>query len=254
MAYPFQNIEKKWQEYWNAHESNKVERDSTRPKYYVMSMLPYPSGAGLHMGHPIGYTGCDIVARYKRMSGFNVLHPMGWDAFGLPAEQYAVKNKLHPRTTTEANIKSFRKQLDALGYGYDWSRQIDTTDPEFFKWTQWIFLKIYNSYFDTKEHKAKSVDDLIKKFEANGSADIPVQKPRDFKEFSADEWKKFSGKEKAAVLSNFRLAFISDAPVNWCPELGTVLANEEVAEQQEKRLYRHPTQYASVDAAHHRLC
>lgn len=234
MAYPFKNIEKKWQDYWNAHESNKVVLDSGKPKYYVMDMLPYPSGAGLHMGHPVGYTGSDIVARYKRMSGFNVLHPMGWDAFGLPAEQYAVKNKLHPRATTVENIKNFRAQLDSLGLGYDWSRQIDTTDPNFFKWTQWIFLKIYNSYFDTKVHAARPIEELIKNIEANGTKNISAQKPRDFKEFSATEWKNFSNKDKAQILSNFRLAYISDAPVNWCPELGTVLANEEVAEQQEK--------------------
>ncbi|MFI5263659.1 MAG: leucine--tRNA ligase, partial [Candidatus Kapaibacterium sp.] len=223
MAYPFNTIEKKWQDYWNAHESNKVVRDPAKPKYYVMDMLPYPSGAGLHMGHPIGYTGSDIVARYKRMSGFNVLHPMGWDAFGLPAEQYAVKNKLHPRATTVENIKNFRSQLDSLGFGYDWSRQIDTTDPKFFKWTQWIFLKIYNSYFDQKEQKAKPIEELVKKFEAEGSID-----------FSSKDWKSFSNKKKSDILSKYRLAYISDAPVNWCPELGTVLANEEVAEQQEK--------------------
>ncbi len=234
MPYPFQTIEKKWQEYWNAHESNKVVLDSSKPKYYVMDMLPYPSGAGLHMGHPIGYTGSDIVARYKKMSGFNVLHPMGWDAFGLPAEQYAVKNKLHPRETTVQNIKNFRAQLDSLGLGYDWSRQIDTTDPKFFKWTQWIFLKIYNSYFDTKENAARPIENVISLFEKSGSQNTPAQKPRDFKEFSASEWKNFSNKERSKVLSNFRLAYISDAPVNWCPELGTVLANEEVAEQQEK--------------------
>ena len=223
MAYPFRNIEKKWQDYWNAHESSKVGRDPSKPKYYVMDMLPYPSGAGLHMGHPIGYTGSDIVARYKRMSGFNVLHPMGWDAFGLPAEQYAVKNKLHPRATTVENIKSFRAQLDSLGYGYDWSRQIDTTDPKFYKWTQWIFLKIYNSYFDPKENKAKPIEELIKKFENEGSQD-----------FSTNDWESFSNKKRSDILAKYRLAYIADAPVNWCPELGTVLANEEVAEQEEK--------------------
>jgi leucyl-tRNA synthetase len=223
MAYPFQQIEKKWQLFWNVNDSNKVIRDPNKAKYYVMSMLPYPSGAGLHMGHPIGYTACDIVARYKRMTGYNVLHPMGWDAFGLPAEQYAVKNKLHPKITTEKNINTFKAQLESLGYSYDWSRQINTTDPEYFKWTQWIFLKIYNSYFDEKEHKAKPIEDLIKKFEKDGSDT-----------FSSSEWKNFSNKKKADILSRYRLAYLSDAPVNWCPELGTVLANEEVAEQEEK--------------------
>ncbi|MEP7233671.1 MAG: leucine--tRNA ligase [Ignavibacteriota bacterium] len=223
MAYPFQNVEKKWQDVWKTNESNKAVIDPEKAKYYVMDMLPYPSGAGLHMGHPIGYTASDIVARYKKMSGYNVLHPMGWDAFGLPAEQYAVKNKLHPRTTTVENIKNFRIQLDSLGLGYDWSRQIDTTDPKFFKWTQWIFLKIYNSYFDPIERKAKPIEELIKGFQTKGSND-----------FTAKEWSAFSNKKRADVLSKFRLAYISDAPVNWCPELGTVLANEEVAEQQEK--------------------
>ncbi|MEI8135644.1 MAG: leucine--tRNA ligase [bacterium] len=223
MAYPFQQIETKWQAYWQTHESNRVERDAAKPKYYVMPMLPYPSGAGLHMGHPISYTGCDIVARYKRMSGCNVLHPMGWDAFGLPAEQYAVKNKLHPKVTTEVNIASFRRQLDALGYSYDWSRQINTTDPSFFKWTQWIFLKIYNSYFDPIENKAKPIENLIRLLESEGG-----------KNFSSSEWKSFSKKKQSEILSQYRLAYLSDAPVNWCPELGTVLANEEVVEQQEK--------------------
>ena len=238
MAYPFQNIEKKWQEYWNAHESNKVVRDSAKPKYYVMDMLPYPSGAGLHMGHPIGYTGSDIVARYKKMCGFNVLHPMGWDAFGLPAEQYAVKNKLHPRETTVENIKNFRSQLDSLGLGYDWSRQIDTTDPKFFKWTQWIFLKIYNSYFDTKENAAKPIEELVRHLEKFGTKDLPCdvrkEEKREVVQFGPDQWKKESIIFQQDYLQRCRLAYTSEAPVNWCPELGTVLANEEVAEQKEK--------------------
>ncbi len=223
MAYPFKNIETKWQEYWRTNDSNHAITDLTKPKYYVMDMLPYPSGAGLHMGHPFGYTATDIIARYKKMAGFNVLHPMGWDAFGLPAEQYAVKNKKHPRETTEVNIMNFRRQLDMLGLGYDWNREINTTDPGFFKWTQWIFLKIYNSYFDANENKAKPIDDLIAKFEREGSED-----------FSANEWQSYSNKQKADILSKYRLAYLHNAPVNWCPELGTVLANEEVSEQEEK--------------------
>jgi leucyl-tRNA synthetase len=223
MPYPFGTIEKKWQEYWRANDSNRVATGSSKPKYYVMDMLPYPSAAGLHVGHPLGYTATDIIYRYKRMNGFNVLHPMGWDAFGLPAEQYAVKNKLHPRATTAENIVGFRRQLDMLGLGYDWNREINSTDPNFFKWTQWIFLLIYNSYFDTKENKAKPIAELIKKFESKGGEG-----------FSASDWKSFSNKKKADVLSNYRLAYLHDAPVNWCPELGTVLANEEVAEQEEK--------------------
>lgn len=234
MAYPFKNIESKWQNKWREQDIYKVATDPTLPKYYVMSMLPYPSGAGLHMGHPIGYTASDIVARYKRMSGFNVLHPMGWDAFGLPAEQYAVKNKKHPNETTVENVKNFRRQLDMLGYSYDWSREINTTDPGYFKWTQWIFLKIYNSYYDTKVCHAKPIDELIAYFDKHGSSFVPAMLPKDFVTFSSLEWQQASAKHKADILSGFRLAYLSDAPVNWCPELGTVLANEEVAEQEEK--------------------
>ncbi|HEY6172606.1 MAG TPA: leucine--tRNA ligase [Candidatus Kapabacteria bacterium] len=223
MAYPFNEIEPKWQDHWRENHSSRAPLDSSKPKYYVMDMLPYPSGAGLHMGHPFGYTGTDIIARYKKMNGFNVLHPMGWDAFGLPAEQYAVKMKLHPSITTAENIINFRKQLDMLGYGYDWDREINSTDPDFFKWTQWIFLKIYNSYFDTTENKAKPIEGLIRKFEAEGGDG-----------FSATDWTSFTNKRKADILANFRLAYLHDAPVNWCPELGTVLANEEVPEQEEK--------------------
>ena len=234
MAYPFKNIESKWQNKWREQDIYRVATDPSLPKYYVMSMLPYPSGAGLHMGHPIGYTASDIVARYKRMSGFNVLHPMGWDAFGLPAEQYAVKNKKHPNDTTVENVKNFRRQLDMLGYSYDWSREINTTDPGYFKWTQWIFLKIYNSYYDTKVCHAKPIDELIAYFDKHGSSFVPAMLPKDFKTFSSLEWQQASEKHKADILSGFRLAYLSDAPVNWCPELGTVLANEEVAEQEEK--------------------
>jgi len=234
MAYPFTEIEAKWQEYWRAHETARVETDPTKPKYYVMDMLPYPSGAGLHIGHPVGYTASDIVARYKKMAGFNVLHPMGWDAFGLPAEQYAVRNKLHPRITTEQNVATFHRQLDSLGYFYDWHREINTTDPNYFKWTQWIFLKIYNSYFDTEANKARPVADLEKHLESHGTHGIPCSLPTRAPQFSGAEWKGFTSKQKEDFLQLCRLAYIADAPVNWCPELGTVLANEEVAEQEEK--------------------
>jgi leucyl-tRNA synthetase len=223
VAYPFGEIEKKWQEYWRVHNLYKAPLDTSKPKYYVMDMLPYPSGVGLHMGHPFGYTGTDIIARYKKMNGFNVLHPMGWDAFGLPAEQYAVKNKLHPSITTAENVINFRKQLDMLGLGYAWEREINTTDPKFFKWTQWIFLKIYNSYFDTSANKAKPISELVARFEKEGGNG-----------FSASEWASYSNKQKTDILAGYRLAYLHDAPVNWCPELGTVLANEEVAEQEEK--------------------
>jgi leucyl-tRNA synthetase len=223
MAYPFSEIERKWQAFWYENKIFSAKTGSDKPKYYVMDMLPYPSGSGLHMGHPIGYTATDIIARYKMMNGFNVLHPMGWDAFGLPAEQYAVKNKIHPSIATAANVKNFRRQLDMLGLGYDWDREINSTDPNYYKWSQWIFLLIYNSYFDPTEKKAKPIDDLIAKFEQSGSDT-----------FSADDWKNFSAKQKADILAKYRLAYLADAPVNWCPELGTVLANEEVAEQEEK--------------------
>jgi leucyl-tRNA synthetase len=234
MAYPFSEIEPKWQQLWATTEPNKATLNLNLPKYYVMDMLPYPSGAGLHMGHPVGYTASDIVARYKRMDGFNVLHPIGWDAFGLPAEQYAIKNKLHPLAASKENIKNFRRQLAMLGYSFDWSREIDTTDPNYFKWTQWIFLKIYNSYYDTTANAARPIENLIAYFERHGSSLIPAQLPKDFKTFSSSQWEAFSNKQKSDVLSGFRLAYLSDAPVNWCPELGTVLANEEVAEQEEK--------------------
>jgi len=202
--YRFNEIEKKWQEYWDSNKTFKVsEADKSKPKYYVLDMFPYPSGQGLHVGHPEGYTASDIVSRYKRMKGFNVLHPIGWDAFGLPAEQYAVQSGTHPAQTTQKNIDNMRRQIKSLGFSYDWDRQVDTTDPKYFKWTQWIFLKFYNSYFDEKEQKAKPIEEL------------PI--PDDLSE---------EGKTK--YIDAHRLAYESFAPVNWCPELGTVLANEEV--------------------------
>jgi leucyl-tRNA synthetase len=231
MAYPFSDIEPKWQNFWQEHQTFVVKNDSPKPKYYVMDMLPYPSGTGLHMGHPIGYTASDIVARYKKLAGFNVLHPMGWDAFGLPAEQFAVKNKMHPSIATEANAANFKRQLNALGYAYDWSREINTTDPKYFKWTQWIFLKLFNSYYDPNAESAKPIEELVSHLEKRGTEKFPVASTESF---TPSEWKVASAKTKADFLANFRLAYISNQPVNWCPELGTVLANEEVAEQQEK--------------------
>ncbi len=241
MAYPFSEIEQKWQDAWRAGEVYRVRRDETKPKYYVMDMFAYPSGEGLHMGHPLSYTAVDVMMRLKRMQGFNTLRPTGWDAFGLPAEQYAVKNKLHPRVTTERNIANFKRQLESLGYGYDWSREINTTDPNYFKWTQWIFLKFYNSYFDTIEQKAKPIEDLVHHIEKYGTANLPCSgavsapgsagKPS---HYTSEEWLRASNKERADFLAYCRLAYVSDAPVNWCPELGTVLANEEVADQEEK--------------------
>ncbi|AQT68299.1 Leucine--tRNA ligase [Anaerohalosphaera lusitana] len=202
-TYDHQEIEKKWQKVWENNRTFKVELDSSKPKYYVLDMFPYPSGQGLHVGHPEGYTATDIVSRYKRMKGFNVLHPMGFDSFGLPAEQYAVKTGTHPAITTKKNIANMRRQIKALGFSYDWDREVQTTDPDYYKWTQWIFLKFYNSYFDEKEQKAKPIEEL------------PIPDG-------------LSEEEKEAYIADHRLAYESEAPVNWCPELGTVLANEEV--------------------------
>lgn len=209
MSYPFRNIEEKWQAAWEKAKTFRTPEDRTRPKYYVLDMFPYPSGAGLHVGHPEGYTATDIVARYKRMRGFNVLHPMGWDAFGLPAERYAMKTGIHPAITTEQNIGNFRRQLKALGFSYDWEREVNTTDPGYYKWTQWIFLQIFNSWFDPQQQKARPIGEL------------PV--PAELK-------KKGREKDKEQFVNSKRLAYIAEMPVNWCAELGTVLANEEVEE------------------------
>jgi len=234
LSYPFSEIELKWQEYWRSHETYRVRRDPSKLKYFVMDMFPYPSGEGLHMGHPLSYTATDVVARMKRMQGFATMHATGWDAFGLPAEQYAVKYKLHPRITTERNIATYRRQLDSLGFGYDWSREINTTDPNYFKWTQWIFLKFFNSYYDNKEDRAKPIDGLIRHIASRGTHSIPCSLPRDTKHYTAAEWNAATNKQRADFLAQCRLAYVADAPVNWCPELGTVLANEEIAEQEEK--------------------
>lgn len=209
MSYPFDKIEKKWQQYWDENNTFKVVEDSDKPKYYILDMFPYPSGAGLHVGHPEGYTATDIISRYKRMNGFNVLHPMGWDAFGLPAERYAMQTGIHPSITTQQNISTFKRQIKMLGLSYDWSREVNTTDPKYYKWTQWIFLKIYNSWFDKKAGKARPISEL------------PI--PDGLNE-----------KEKYDFISKHRLAYLAEMPVNWCGELGTVLANEEVDEWVEK--------------------
>ncbi len=229
MAYPFQTIEPKWQQYWDDNKTFRTEDGSAKPKVYVLDMYPYPSGAGLHVGHPEGYTATDILCRYKRMQGFNVLHPIGWDAFGLPAERYAMQTNIHPRITTEQNINTFRRQIKMLGLSYDWSREVDTTDPNYYRWTQWIFLKIYSSWYDKRANKARHIQTLEQELEQQGSKDLQVEQ-----QFSADEWKKKSTKEKHDFLAQFRLCYIAEIPVNWCEALGTVLANEEVAEWTEK--------------------
>ncbi len=235
--YNFNEIEKKWQNFW---ETNKTfaakDYDKSKPKYYVLDMFPYPSAQGLHVGHPEGYTASDIVARYKRMKGFNVLHPIGWDAFGLPAEQYAVKTGTHPAITTQQNIENMRRQIKALGFSYDWDRQVDTTDPKYYKWTQWIFLKFFNSYFDQTEQKARPISELIKKLDAgklcvgtDGQAVAANLVPAVMGEpVGTRKWYELNKEEKEEFIDEHRLAYEDEVPVNWCPELGTVLANEEV--------------------------
>jgi leucyl-tRNA synthetase len=233
MEYNFREIEKKWQDEWRKQGTYKVANSSDKPKYYVLDMFPYPSGAGLHVGHPLGYIASDIVARYKRLNGFNVLHPMGYDSFGLPAEQYAIQTGQHPKKTTEDNIARYREQLDKIGFSFDWSREVRTSDPSYYKWTQWIFLKIFGSWYNCKTDKAEPIETLIAVFEKEGfngethrvlTGDIE----HEVQPFTAEQWKNFSEKEKSDILMNFRLAYLGNAWVNWCPALGTVLANDEV--------------------------
>jgi leucyl-tRNA synthetase len=222
MEYNFRKIEQDWQQKWAATGANKVSNDFTRPKFYVLDMFPYPSGTGLHVGHPLGYIASDIYARYKRLKGFNVLHPMGYDSFGLPAEQYALETGQHPAVTTEKNIATFRTQLDKIGFSFDWSRELRTSDPNYYKWTQWIFLQLFKSWYNPVNNKAESIDSLISIFENEGSA------PTQADSFNAEEWKAFTDARKQEILMNYRLAFSSYGEVNWCEALGTVLANDEV--------------------------
>ena len=227
MEYNPQSIERKWRDYWEKNEVYRVSNESDKPKYYVLDMFPYPSGAGLHVGHPLGYIASDIYARYKRMKGFNVLHPMGYDAFGLPAEQYAIDTGIHPSVSTDANIKQYRSQMDHLGFSFDWSREFRTSDPDFYKWTQWIFQLLFDSYYDTGADKAKPITELIAQFETSGSSGVKAANQND-KTFTAAGWKAMSATEQSDILTNFRMAFRKVAYVNWCEVLGTVLANDEV--------------------------
>ena len=229
MDYNFKEIEKKWQSYWAANHTFKAEIDNTRPKYYVLDMFPYPSGAGLHVGHPLGYIASDIYSRYKRLCGFNVLHPMGYDAFGLPAEQYAIQTGQHPATTTEKNIARYREQLDRIGFSYDWDREVRTCDPGYYKWTQWAFLKMFGSWYDNVQQKARPIEELEALFASEGNLSVDAA-CGEVKPFSADRWKGFSDKEKSDVLMQYRIAYQGETAVNWCPALGTVLANDEVKE------------------------
>ena len=227
MEYNFKEIEKRWQEYWIKNKTYKVTEDNNKPKYYVLDMFPYPSGAGLHVGHPLGYIASDIFSRYKRSKGFNVLHPMGYDAYGLPAEQYAIQTGQHPAITTEQNINRYHEQLDKIGFSFDWSREIRTCDPEYYHWTQWAFIRMFNSYFCQQKQQARPIEELIQKFETNGTEGLDIA-CTDELSFTAEQWNAKSDKEKQEILLNYRIAYLADTTVNWCPELGTVLANDEV--------------------------
>ena len=230
MDYKFQEIEKKWQKQWVDDQTYKVTEDKTRPKYYVLNMFPYPSGAGLHVGHPLGYIASDIYARYKRLKGFNVLNPMGYDAYGLPAEQYAIKTGQHPAITTEQNIAHYREQLDKIGFSFDWDREVRTCDPKYYHWTQWAFEKMFNSYYDNRLKKAQPIEQLIAHFEQQGTEDLDVAQTDETLSFTADEWKAMDDKQKSDTLMNYRIAYKGETMVNWCAGLGTVLANDEVVE------------------------
>ena len=229
MEYNFKEIEKKWQRYWKDNKIYQVEVDHTKPKFYVLDMFPYPSGAGLHVGHPLGYIASDIYARYKRLKGFNVLHPMGYDAYGLPAEQYAIQTGQHPEITTNQNINRYREQMDKIGFCYDWNREVRTCDPKYYKWTQWAFLKMFKSYYNTEFEKARPIEELVEYFEKHGTKDCPAHTNGN-NDFTADEWKAFSKVEKENILMDYRIAYRGNTMVNWCAKLGTVLANDEVSE------------------------
>lgn len=229
MEYNFKDVEKKWQSYWKENQTYKVDIDSSKPKYYVLDMFPYPSGAGLHVGHPLGYIASDIYSRYKRLKGFNVLHPMGFDAYGLPAEQYAIQTGQHPAVTTEKNIARYREQLDKIGFSFDWDREVRTCEPEYYKWTQWAFIQMFNHWFNNDTQKAEPIARLVEIFQKEGNKNVNAT-ASETPIFTAAEWNAKSDKEKQSVLLNYRIAYLADTMVNWCPQLGTVLANDEVKE------------------------
>ena len=228
MDYKPQEIEPKHQQKWAESNLYKTDNRSDKPKFYVLDMFPYPSGAGLHVGHPLGYIASDISSRCKRLKGFNVLHPMGFDSFGLPAEQYAIETGRHPAVTTDNNIATFKGQLAKMGFSYDWSREIRTSSPEFYKHTQWIFMQLFNSWYNKNTDRAEPISDLVAEFEQNGNADIRAACDEDTAPFTAENWENFSEKEKSDTLLQYRLTYLSEATVNWCPAMGTVLANDEV--------------------------
>lgn len=228
MDYQFRDLEKKWQKFWAEKQTYKVENSSSKPKYYVLDMFPYPSGAGLHVGHPLGYIASDIFARYKRLKGFNVLHPMGYDSFGLPAEQYAIQTGQHPALTTEQNIATYRRQLDQIGFSFDWSREVRTSDPSYYKWTQWIFMQLFNSWYNLGADKAEPIEKLIAHFESKGSEGVSAVSDEEILSFSADEWKQMPEADQQRELLKYRITYLRESTVNWCAALGTVLANDEV--------------------------
>jgi leucyl-tRNA synthetase len=228
MSYHFNEIEAKWQKYWAENQTFKAKNKSDLPKFYVLDMFPYPSGAGLHVGHPLGYIASDIYARFKRHKGFNVLHPQGYDSFGLPAEQYAIQTGQHPAITTEDNIKRYRQQLDQIGFSFDWSREVRTSEPDYYRWTQWIFIQLFDSWYDKNEDKARTISDLETIFSSEGNTNVNAACDEDIASFSAGEWDSFSSEEKQQILLKYRLTYLAETEVNWCPELGTVLANDEI--------------------------
>ena len=229
MDYNFREIEKKWQQRWVDNKTYKVTEDKSKKKFYVLNMFPYPSGAGLHVGHPLGYIASDIYARFKRLQGFNVLNPMGYDAFGLPAEQYAIQTGQHPAITTVNNINRYREQLDKIGFSFDWDREVRTCDPKYYKWTQWAFELMFKSYYDYDEQKAKPIEGLIAHFEKEGTAGLHISQSEELS-FTAEEWNAKTEKEKQQILMNYRIAYLGETMVNWCAGLGTVLANDEVVD------------------------
>ena len=228
MSYHFNKIEEKWQKYWAQNQTFKATNNTDKPKYYVLDMFPYPSGAGLHVGHPLGYIASDIYARYKRHKGFNVLHPQGYDSFGLPAEQYAIQTGQHPALTTQNNIARYREQLDKIGFSFDWSREVRTSEPDYYKWTQWIFIQLFESWYDLEAEKSRPISELIDIFSSEGNTRVNAACDADIAEFSAEEWNRYSEDEKERILLKYRLTYLAETEVNWCPQLGTVLANDEI--------------------------
>ena len=229
MEYNFREIEKKWQARWAAEQTYHVEPNADKKKFYVLNMFPYPSGAGLHVGHPLGYIASDIYARYKRSQGFNVLNPMGYDAYGLPAEQYAIQTGQHPAVTTEQNIARYREQLDKIGFCFDWQREVRTCDPKYYHWTQWAFARMFNSFYCNRCGQAKSIEHLEKRLAQKGTEGLDVAQSEEL-HFTADEWNAMTRTEQLQVLMNYRIAYLGETMVNWCPQLGTVLANDEVVD------------------------